>query len=647
MADDIKTPAQASNLLEVVKRLEQLERAGQLRPAEQRALDAYRAKVKTAAQVAGETAARYRGLRQGATLDFWDEMAGLSAGAFGGDREATRERIREENLQSQVAYPGEYGTGRIAGGMAAAAAPIGGFEALAAKLGLGAAAKIAGGAGTGAALVALPQMGEATGGVTKRMRNIDPLWALGGAALGAGGAALGEAGAYGARAAQLAGQRVPGYTGKASRLVGSELQRARDAGVDIEQYLASLGPEGMIADLPGPTRSAAGGLVAQGGTGGNVISKAIRDRAAGAGARTEQAATELAGEPIRAFTERQAMAAERSDVLGPLYEAAKRWPEPQPTQGIAMGIASRIDEEAGAARAALASVAKELKSDTGAVSAARLHNVRSMVSGKITEATRSGRGDVVAALKPVLDDIDAQLDSVPGYAEARGGWADVSALERAQEAGRKVFTGGATTVQTPEDLQKALGRMTEAQREAFKAGAREYVYALMGTSTNEAAAAWREFGKGFNERKAAILFGSDDAQKLVNRLKAEKAFSETLGRVEAGSQTANRAEAAKRLEAVAEDGGQRPTGFQRLKQPVDDIINNVVDAVVYGNRRATTNRDIGLLMSLRGAERDRALAKLIDIGQKMADDTAAQARARALMSIVSQEAGVYETQQNR
>jgi hypothetical protein len=208
------------------------------------------------------------------------------------------------------------------------------------------------------------------------------------------------------------------------------------------------------------------------------------------------------------------------------------------------------------------------------VSATKLHNVRSELSDDIEEARRAGRGKFVAQMEPVLAKIDERLDALPGYADARTGYANNKAMERALEDGRAVFRGGETSAMSPTQLRDMVKKLSPAQLDAYRKGAREYLDALMGTARNDAAAAWGAFSKDWNEEKLRIILGKPEADKLINRLQAENIFSQTRGEVLKGSQTEMRAAAREELADLrdpetgmqpgANDAGQ-PCGWWRCE----------------------------------------------------------------------------------
>tara|TARA_R110000822_G_C15206006_1_gene482871 strand:+ start:313 stop:984 length:672 start_codon:yes stop_codon:yes gene_type:complete len=204
-------------------------------------------------------------------------------------------------------------------------------------------------------------------------------------------------------------------------------------------------------------------------------------------------------------------------------------------------------------------------------------------------------------------------------------------MDRAAEAGRKVFSGGATTALMPEELAMAFGKLSAAEQDAFRTGAREYVGALMGTARNAPAAAWGEMSKGFSDKKLRILFGDTEAQKILSTLRGEKTFAETGSKLFQGSQSAMRTEAASELgDLRTPETGRAPGPIQRVRQGVSSAVNSAIDGVLYGAGRASANKDLGTILSLQGAERNRALSALISEAAAQKDNTRAQAIVKGL-----------------
>jgi|TARA_R110000851_G_scaffold109922_2_gene232379 hypothetical protein len=639
MAENNMTYAEGSQILEAVRVLEALEASGEISPTEQSALDGFRDKRKPAQDARVETISTYRGAQAGASLNLADEIAG----AYGAANELLRNRdiagakskyaeyrdlVRQKDEAAKMLAPEQFAKGQGAGMMATSVLPAGG--AATAMRGMGAAGRVLMGAGTGGAMTALPDFAEGEGGFPNRVANVSPISTGIGAAMGGLAPVAGAGAGALVRGAQNMKRGVGGFSAPASQRVARSLNRAEASGEDIQKYLDGLGPEGMVADIPGSPQKVAQGLASMQGEGSDILQRNIRERSAGAGGRIEETMSRRIDEPEAAFQKRIELAEERSSVLGPMYDAATASGQTFKVDALRSGISFIGKDAASNVKKRLNTALKDLGTD-GDVSAERLHNARSALSEAMYKAKIKGEGGVVRNLKPIIEDVDARLDEIPGYLDARTGYANNKELERAIDAGRKAFTGGATTALSPKMLSEALSKMSPAQRDAYKKGAREYISALMGTSSNDAAAAWREFGKNWNAEKLRAIVGEEDATEITRRLLAEKEFSKTRSAVMEGTQTSQRTEAREALADVREpDTANMPSPVTRIRRGIEAPINKAINEVLYGPRRSSMNRQIGEILSLQGDQRDAAVSALMTEARRLDDPTRAQAIIEAL-----------------
>jgi hypothetical protein len=594
------------------KKLEELEANGTIRPAEKATLDALRGNQGANTDTIGRTGAAYRGFSAGATLNARDNIADM----FGFDGEG----IRTRDAAANAAYPDDFGKGNIAGGGASMVLP---------GVGIG---KLAQGLSTLGKIFAYGTVGGLNGGISgfmdetgggagftgpdlaNRVQNAKTPAAWG-AGLGIAAPLLASGGGALARLFANRAQDVGDVGSRAiSRLRPALADTVAPQG-DVEAYLRSLGPEAMLADVPGPMQNQAMGLASMQGRGGAELSRAVNNRAVGAGPRITQTMDAGITGPNAAFDLRRTNAAERTNKLGPEYEAALS----APGQLDITPVLSAMDPNAvGAQRAELDMLRRNLGLDVqpGAqplntfINAPKLHNVRSELSDNISAATREGRGGFVAATKPALTAIDDVLNTIPGYQDARTGYANNKAMDRAIEEGQTALRGGRVSALAPEELRVEFDKLSTAQKDAFRTGLRRDIAGLMGTAKNDAAAAWGEFAKTWNEEKLNIVLGAD-AEPILNRLKAEKVFSETRGRIDAGSMTAKRNEATKGLAAA--DVNQKPSIRSDIfSAPINAVYGNLVDPITFGPRRSRLNADMGKALAKSGPEAEALLRAMLE-----------------------------------
>ena len=113
-----------------------------------------------------------------------------------------------------------------------------------------------------------------------------------------------------------------------------------------------------------------------------------------------------------------------------------------------------------------------------------------------------------------------------------------------------------------------------------------------------------------------IVLGAD-AEPIIKRLRSEQVFSQTRGRVDAGSKTAETQAARDDLADYADaESGRRPGPVERTKRAVGDATNKIVDSILYGPRRESANADLGRMLTMQGPERDRLIAALLQDAQQ-------------------------------
>ena len=622
------TSASASQILQAIKVLEVLEANGTISAGEQAALDRARAKQKPAEQAALETRATYGGFTAGASMNLNDEARGaynfanelLKSGDVEGAKAAYakyRDLQRQIDQALQTVAPEQYAKGQTAGAVTSMVAP--GGVAFRAGSKLPVLGQIATSGGVGATATALPQFAGGEDGFTARMSEVDPLTTAVGGTLGAVAPVAGRmVGAVTRGAQNLSRKGVDGYGGAASRKVAKTLSGPQATGQDIQSYLDSLGPEAMLADVPGRPRTMAEGLATIPGEGQEVLTRELSARSAGSGQRIEDVMTQRIDQPNVGFEETLAQQELKSGVLGPMYEAATQSDKTFDVDTLRSALVLYGKDSSRAVRAQMNAVLKDLGA-TGPVSAEKLHNVRSALNDVIFKEG----GSVAVNLKPILHKMDDQLDTLDSYKEARSGYSEASAIQRAVEDGERVFTGGKTSALSPRALETKLANMTDIERAAFQKGARDYIGALMGTSRNDAAAAWGEFSKSWNAEKLKMLVGDADAQAITQRLLAEKEFAKTSSDVLAGSQTGFRSEAAADLRDLRDpDSLAAPSVGQRVKAGLAAPVNRIMDEIMYGT--GNIRREIGEILTLQGPERDAVVAQLLGEASKLQNKTKLQ-----------------------
>ena len=648
------TFARASEMAYVASKLEAQEAAGTISDLGKEKLAKFRKKYEDIVKEIVATKAGYSGFGSEVVSNLDDEIYGAykAAGDFIKNRDLQsakeayaryRDLVRQKQKMFQYAAPEEYAKGKIAGGATMMGAGLGATQGLNLARNASTAKQILTGAGTGAALASAPAFGEGEGGFMNRLKNV-------GVVNPSVGAVAGGAGPIAGRAVEGAGNVIKniyrggqdGFQGQALRRVAKQLKNAEDSGTDVKAYLDSLGPEGMLADVEGAPQGLATGLASIQGQGSNTLRRNIINRSKGAGARIEADFDRLIDQPNAGFLASVANKQNKDTVISPMYEKAKASTQKFDVQDIRDEIVETSVDASKRSKAALNELLSDLGED-GNLSATKLHNVRVELNASKDQAYRAGDTGVGANLGVFLDKIDDKLDEIDGYAVARSKWAEASAVDRAIEDGMKAFSGGKASAMSPKMMEAKLAKMTDAEREAFKAGAREYIGALMGTSRNDAAAAWAEFGKSWNAEKLEMIIGRTNAQEVTRRLLAESEFAKTKNLAIDGSQTAFRTEAKKSVGDLTDDAtGEVPGAIGRGKRALFDApINALIDEILYKNTRGNLNQQLGKILTLQGRERDQVVSTLLDEAARMGDRTLMD---KILNGLFSTAAGTFAVQ---
>lgn len=627
-----QTYAEADNILRAIRTLEAMEKEGTITGPGQKYLDEVREKKKPAEQAVGETIASYRGLQSGVTLRLNDEIAGAYKAATelfkSGDIEKAREAYakyrdlsRQKDQAAKLIAPDNFSQGDAVGQIAGVFAPAAGAQRL--MQGASKGKQILGGVATGVGASALPEFAGGQGGFRNRASEVSPVDAsisgvIGGTAPVAGAVVQGAT--RGLKNILRGGKE--GYSGSALRTVGKAVDNAEVSGQEIEEYLSKLGGEGMIADIPGSPRGQAMSLATMQGAGSDVLRKNISDRSAGAGDRVERVMTAEIEVPNAGMDEKLLQQGQRSNVIGPMYEAAIQSDKMFDVGTLRSALVLYGAQVGKKSRKQMNVLLKDL-GQSGQITAEKLHNIRSELSDVMFKSSRKGDKAVAVAMRPFLTSIDDKLDQIPGYAQARSSFAESSKIDRAIDDGIKVFSGGRIGTLNPKQLEQMLSQMSDVERDAFKKGARDYIGALMGTSRNDAAAAWGEFAKGWNAEKLRLIVGEDAAQEVTRRLFAEKMFSETQSDVLKGSMTQFRREGAESLGDLRDPSTMNaPSPIQRTKSKLfDEPVNALINEIVYGSKTSNLNRQVGEILTLQGPKRDAVIGAIFDEVSRMNNPT--------------------------
>lgn len=179
-------------------------------------------------------------------------------------------------------------------------------------------------------------------------------------------------------------------------------------------------------------------------------------------------------------------------------------------------------------------------------SAADLHRFQ---SGLRTTAESLLRSSVAAdkemgkSLMNVRNDLVADIDKASGgkYKPALSSYRDEMHIADAFRDGYDgVFSTSKKMENDPSFTKKWFESLTDAERQAAKEGARARIATEIGTARNPALAGESFARSDFNKDKLAILFGEEEAAKLIKTLQEERTIANTHNKIIEGSQTAMR-----------------------------------------------------------------------------------------------------------
>lgn len=482
-----------------------------------------------------------RGVAQGATFNFADELEGLARSMVKGDSyddEVSRVRAEQNRFRQQepgLAFASEMagavvpGIGaarfvtqgaRGASALARAGSAVSGAEQASrlARAGSLAARIAASGGGSGA----LAGAGAAEGDVADRL----PAAVVGGGL----GAVTGYAAGKTANAvARRLAPRLPGLASPAEQTSLSRVIKAMDeAGVTPDQ-LSAMQPDAAemrVVDVLGaPGRRAARRLRTLGGQPGALVDAALAERSAGQHGRIVDRLLQPFG-PETAAATADDLIRRQAERAGPLYEEFR-----------ALGDLPMTDKLKETMRAPMVQEAiRAAKKGT------RLHALPDNNAEVLDEAYKyltdkewaARRGFRVGQTKA---DFLAAIDDASGgrYSPAVQSFAGDAALLDALSEGRKAFLSSAD----PAEIAATMQRMSPSERELYQRGAIDALRQRLENVGDHRDLTKLLDNTGFRKRAQAIY--GDAADGLLRSLAAEREMAATSDFVRGGSQTADKA----------------------------------------------------------------------------------------------------------
>lgn len=161
----------------------------------------------------------------------------------------------------------------------------------------------------------------------------------------------------------------------------------------------------------------------------------------------------------------------------------------------------------------------------------------------LKKSSNGGERQLGEALMNVRNNIVSDIDKAAGgkYKPALSEYRDEMHIADAFRDGYSgIFSNSKKMENRPEFTKQWFDNLTDAEKEAAREGARTAIGTEIGVAKNGALAGESIARSDFNKEKLEILFGKDEAKKLLSALDDERAIANTHNKVVEGSQTAMR-----------------------------------------------------------------------------------------------------------
>lgn len=449
----------------------------------------------------------------------------------------------------------------------------------------------------------------------------DPVgWALDIGSVATGGAGLAGRGPLAInRAAKLA--EAPNKVLDVSRSSVKKLKSAMDADAVTPQQITDLGPEGMLLDA-GPNLAKQGrGVYSHQGEGSQVVNRALQQRAESTTPRALAAADTAMGPRVNAVEHTKRLEQARLSQGSPLYKGAFNNAKNVNVNPVVAAIDEIVQPNvAGRGPDSMSPVGKKLVGyrnrltmNNGRVTEARsLQAVYQEIGDDIGEAIRKGRKGEASTLIGIKKKLEASIDEATGngFSKANQQWATDSEIMDAFGFGEDL----ARNSLTPDEVAARLGKMKPAARAQVLPGLRNWVYEVVGTARNDAAAARALLQRGWTQEKLGMVLGKTRADELARRIGLERTYAATDQFVRRGSNTTpGLMGAADVADPSLLNGTKDAFAYGGVRGAVRKAGLNAVDTVIAklaGHRGNVMRADLAKMLTATGAQRDEIVRLL-------------------------------------
>lgn len=350
--------------------------------------------------------------------------------------------------------------------------------------------------------------------------------------------ALGFASTFGAGGLRGAAQPpVSPFAKSAARALKDDKLTA----TGLPAALDNLGPDAMVMDLGPNLQRQAGALASLPGQAQKTIRDAVAERSSGAVARVEDDVAKTIGTSPDLVQLTEQITASQKAVADPLYAAVRDVPIEVPP---AMAFIAKSPLGQMAFKQAQRLAANEGYTAKG-MTVGLADYAKRALDDIATSAARKGDNNVARQARNMTKALTQAVDAqVPGYKQARDAFAGPARVLDALEQGQASFS----KEMSPTQLKSTLDGLSPSEQDAFLAGARGSVEAMLGNAVNEPLALRNLLKKGWNEAKLRTLLGNEIADDLLKRIDREATFGTTRDVVTRNSETAARQAAQKEVD---------------------------------------------------------------------------------------------------
>lgn len=449
---------------------------------------------------------------------------------------------------------------------------------------------------------------------------------------------------YGAR--KLAGtpSDLAGFNRGSVRTLADIVRNSELDKPGVARRLNELGPDAMVADLSRPLEDQAGAIAATQMPGSGVIVNAVGERNKGASQRVTQAVDRALGGKTNVPKLMQSLKDRFGAIAKPLYDQFRATPVPFTRE--VEDVLNVLKNEPGILKDArrYANLDGALGSggpkqffadiaDDGTVSVIRVPNatewdyIKRALDGRAygQGVTENDKRIFSGLSRMVKDTVDQALS--PGapeqsvWARARAVASNEFELTDALEAGKAAFSRNLS----PDEMAAEMAGMSQAQREAYRIGARQSIRSTMENAAtkfgeNADTAGMRQLGS-IAAREKVDQISPGASQELGRALDAEARFASTYQNVLQNSRTASRQAAQQSLPAGARPG--RTGGDLRNSSLSGWAIEGVYrafNALRAGAQREAAERevaDLARMLVAQGNDANQIVRALIDYNNSL------------------------------